>query len=115
MGNARNFAFWIVLFLLILALFNLFSNSQSRMAVAERELFRIHRRGGQRRGEPGDRSTARTCATSASDGKTYATVVPGDAAVTDTLIDNGVAVKAETQEQSGFRRDPDACCCRCCC
>ncbi len=27
MGNARNIAFWLVLFLLILALFNLFSGS----------------------------------------------------------------------------------------
>ena len=29
MGNARNIAFWVVLFLLILALFNLFGNGQS--------------------------------------------------------------------------------------
>ncbi len=27
MGNARNIAFWLILFLLILALFNLFSGS----------------------------------------------------------------------------------------
>ena len=31
MGNARNIAFWVVLFLLILALFNLFSGGQSTM------------------------------------------------------------------------------------
>ena len=31
MGNARNFAFWIVLFVLILALFNLFSGGQNTM------------------------------------------------------------------------------------
>ena len=29
MGNARNIAFWVVLFLLILALFNLFSGNQT--------------------------------------------------------------------------------------
>ena len=29
MGNARNVAFWVILFLLILALFNLFSGNQS--------------------------------------------------------------------------------------
>ena len=28
MGNTRNLAFWVVLFLLIVALFNMFSNSQ---------------------------------------------------------------------------------------
>ncbi len=31
-GNARNIAFWVVLFLLILALFNLFSGGQTTMA-----------------------------------------------------------------------------------
>jgi len=31
LGNARNIAFWLVLFLLILALFNLFSGSNSTM------------------------------------------------------------------------------------
>ena len=31
MGNARNIAFWVVLFLLILALFNLFSGGQSTL------------------------------------------------------------------------------------
>ena len=32
MGNARNIAFWVVLFLLILALFNLFSGGQGTMS-----------------------------------------------------------------------------------
>ena len=32
MGNARNIAFWVVLFLLVLALFNLFSGGQTTMA-----------------------------------------------------------------------------------
>ena len=32
MGNARNIAFWVVLFLLILALFNLFSGGQTTMS-----------------------------------------------------------------------------------
>jgi cell division protease FtsH len=31
LGNARNVAFWVILFLLILALFNLFSGGQSQM------------------------------------------------------------------------------------
>ena len=31
MGNARNIAFWVVLFLMILALFNLFSDGASQM------------------------------------------------------------------------------------
>ena len=36
------------------------------------------------------------------DGQTYSTVVPGDAAVSDMLIQKGVVVKAEKQEQSAF-------------
>ena len=32
MGNVRNIAFWVVLFLLILALFNLFNNSQATVS-----------------------------------------------------------------------------------
>ena len=32
LGNARNIAFWVVLFLLIVALFNLFSGAQSPTA-----------------------------------------------------------------------------------
>ncbi|MEC7964839.1 MAG: ATP-dependent metallopeptidase FtsH/Yme1/Tma family protein, partial [Pseudomonadota bacterium] len=31
MGNAKNIAFWVVLFLLVLALFNLFSGSGSSL------------------------------------------------------------------------------------
>ena len=35
MGNARNIAFWVVLFLLILALFNLFSGGGSTLQSRE--------------------------------------------------------------------------------
>jgi tRNA(Ile)-lysidine synthase len=44
-GNARNIAFWVVLFLLILALFNLFSGGQTTHVVADDVLFRIHHPG----------------------------------------------------------------------
>ena len=43
MGNARNIAFWVVLFLLILALFNLFSGGQTTMSSRSISLFRFHR------------------------------------------------------------------------
>ena len=35
MGNARNIAFWVVLFLLVLALFNLFGGSNTNMQSRE--------------------------------------------------------------------------------
>ncbi|HHB81456.1 MAG TPA: AAA family ATPase, partial [Aliiroseovarius sp.] len=100
-GNARNFAFWIVLFLLILALFNLFSNGQSSMSSSEvaYSTFVKSVSGGdisQARLD-GERVTYR-----GADGKEYYTIVPQDAAVTDLLIANDVPLKAEPQEQSGF-------------
>ena len=36
MGNARNIAFWVILFLLVLALFNMFSGSGSTMQSQEK-------------------------------------------------------------------------------
>lgn len=102
MGNARNIAFWLVLFLLILALFNLFSGSGSTLqskevgysdfvsAVTEGSVTNVVLDGEQVlfRGE---------------DGKDYVTIQPRDAEVTQLLIANNVPVKAESQEQSGFQ------------
>ncbi|EEX13410.1 cell division protease FtsH [Citreicella sp. SE45] len=102
MGNARNIAFWVVLFLLILALFNLFSGGGSTLqsreisysdfvsAVEADNVSSVTIDGEQIR----YRST---------DGTDYVTVKPQDAQVTDLLIDNGVTVRAEQQEQSGFQ------------
>ena len=101
MGNARNFAFWIVLFLLILALFNLFSNNQA--GVASQGVNYSDFIAAVDRGEVSqaiiDGENVRYVG---ADGKTYSTIVPGDAAVTSTLINKGVVVKAERQEQSAF-------------
>ncbi|WP_417522969.1 ATP-dependent zinc metalloprotease FtsH [Marinovum sp.] len=102
MGNLRNIAFWVVLFVLILTLFNLFSGGGTTLqsqstpysdfvqlveedkvssAVIDGESIRF-------RGK---------------DGRDYVTIKPEDAEVTRLLIDNGVAVNAESQEQSGFQ------------
>ncbi|WP_335947672.1 ATP-dependent zinc metalloprotease FtsH [Salipiger bermudensis] len=102
MGNARNIAFWVVLFLLILALFNLFSGGGSTLqsreisysdfvsAVEDNSVSSVTIDGEQIRYR-------------SSDGTDYVTVKPQDAQVTDLLIDNGVTVRAEQQEQSGFQ------------
>ncbi len=101
MGNARNFAFWIVLFLLILALFNLFSNNQA--GVASQSVNYSEFIASVENGEVSqaviDGENVRYIG---PDGQSYITIVPGDAAVTDTLIEKGVVVKAEKQEQSAF-------------
>ncbi|GAA6199991.1 ATP-dependent zinc metalloprotease FtsH [Aquicoccus sp. SU-CL01552] len=102
MGNARNIAFWVVLFLLILALFNLFSGSgttlQSReitysdfvSAVENDEVGQVTLDGEQIRFR-------------GTDGQDYVTIKPEDAEITTLLIDNNIPVRAEKQEQSGLQ------------
>tara|TARA_R100001039_G_C1852780_1_gene113738 strand:- start:1813 stop:3729 length:1917 start_codon:yes stop_codon:yes gene_type:complete len=102
LGNARNIAFWLVLFLLILALFNLFSGSgntlQSR-AVPYSEFVAAVDSGGVSQVTL-DGETVRY---RGSDGQDYATIKPEDAEITQRLIDAGIPVKAESQQQSGFQ------------
>ena len=102
MGNARNIAFWVVLFLLILALFNLFSGSggtlQSReisysdfvSSVEAGEVNQVTLDGEQVRFK-------------GTDGQDYVTIKPEDAEITKLLIDNEIPVRAEQQQQSGFQ------------
>ena len=102
MGNARNIAFWLILFLLILALFNLFSGSgntlQSRSVPYSDFVAAVDN--GSVSQATIDGETVRYRGT---DGTDYTTVRPEDAEITQRLIDNGIAVKAESQEQSGFQ------------
>ncbi|MEY4982739.1 MAG: hypothetical protein RIR62_1005 [Pseudomonadota bacterium] len=101
MGNARNFAFWVVLLLLILALFNLFSGGQSTMS--SRALSYSDFISRVDAGEvasvtlDGERVLVR-----GKDGQQYVTIKPEGEVLTDRLIANGIEVKAEAQEQSGF-------------
>ncbi|MDX1780945.1 MAG: ATP-dependent metallopeptidase FtsH/Yme1/Tma family protein, partial [Thalassovita sp.] len=102
MGNAKNIAFWVVLFLLILALFNLFSGSGSTLqsqttsysdfvqSVEDNKVSKVTL----------DGETVRFRGT---DGRDYVTIKPEDASITDMLIAEGIPVSAESQEQSGFQ------------
>ncbi|CUH64250.1 ATP-dependent zinc metalloprotease FtsH [Thalassovita gelatinovora] len=102
MGNAKNIAFWVVLFLLILALFNLFSGSGSTLqsqtisysdfvqSVEDEKVSKVTLDGEKIR----FRST---------DGRDYVTIKPDDAEVTQMLIAENIPVAAESQEQSGFQ------------
>ena len=102
MGNARNIAFWVVLFLLILALFNLFSGPGTTMqnreisysdfvaSVEDGEVSQVTLDGEQVRFR-------------GSDGQDYVTIKPEDAEITTLLINNDIPVRAEQQQQSGFQ------------
>jgi cell division protease FtsH len=100
LGNARNIAFWVILFLLILALFNLFSGGQSQMnarSVAYSDFVQQVENGSVSSATlDGENVTFTT-----GEG-TFATVAPGDANTTETLLANDVRIEATPQEQSGF-------------
>ena len=102
MGNARNIAFWLVLFLLILALFNLFSGSGNTLQSKSMKYseFITALEGGNVSQVTLDGENIRF---RDSDGKEYITVKPQDAEVTPLLIAKGIPVTAESQEQSGFQ------------
>ncbi len=101
MGNARNLVFWVVLFLLVLALFQLFnggannglSNSQSYSEFVESveagTVSQVTLDGEQVRYRK-------------TDGRDYVTIKPSDAEVTDLLIERDIPVAAQSQEQSAL-------------
>ena len=101
MGNVRNIAFWVVLLLLILALFNLFSGGQS--TVSSRSIPYSEFVGNVTKGEvaavtlDGERVVVQ-----GKDGATYVTIKPEGEDVTPMLLAQDVAVKVEPQEQSGI-------------
>ncbi len=101
MGNVRNIAFWVVLFLLILALFNLFSGGQTSMASNSRSYsdFVAAVDAGTVAQVTLDGEEIRYRGT---DGRDYVTIMPADASVTDMLIARDIPVQARSQEQSGL-------------
>ena len=100
MGNARNIAFWVILFLLILALFNLFSGNQANVnarVVAYSDFISQVEDGGVTAvvldGETIQFTTGQG---------TFETVRPPEVDVTTVLLENEVRIQARPQEQSGF-------------
>ncbi|KGJ06726.1 membrane protease FtsH catalytic subunit [Paracoccus halophilus] len=101
MGNARNIAFWVVLFLMILALFNLFSDGSAQMNSRQISYSDFIQRVEQ------DQVSAvvidgEQIAITAKDGKQFTTVRPQGEEIADMLIQKEVEVKVERQQQSGF-------------
>jgi len=100
LGNARNIAFWVILFLLILALFNLFSGNQSAVnprVVAYSDFISQVEDGGVTAvildGESIQFTTGQG---------NFETVRPPSVDVTPVLLENQVRIQARPQEQSGF-------------
>jgi len=102
LGNVRNLAFWVVLLLLVLALFNLFSGSSGNLQSNEITYseFVSSVQNGEVRQVTLDGEQVRF---RKADGAEYIAIKPEDAEITTLLIDNEVPVKATPQEQSGFQ------------
>ena len=102
MGNNRNVAFWVVLFLLIVVLFNVFSTGSSSMQSREVPFSEFVKNvtGGEIRAVTLDGEKVRF---TGSDNREQFTIRPSDADVTNLLIANDVAIRAEQQETSGLQ------------
>jgi len=102
LGNVRNLAFWVVLMLLVLALFNLFSGSSGSLQNNEVSYseFVTSVQDGDVRNVTLDGEQVRF---RKADGADYLTIKPGDAELTQLLISNDIPVKARPQQQSGFQ------------
>ena len=101
MNNARNIAFWAVLLLLIVMLFQLFSGGQSAMSsrsvsysdfVAQVQADKV-----AEVTLDGERVTVQT-----KEGSSYTTIKPDGEELTELLITKGVKVQVKPQEESGF-------------
>ncbi|NIZ08953.1 ATP-dependent zinc metalloprotease FtsH [Pseudooceanicola sp. HF7] len=102
MGTAKNLAFWAVLLLLIVALFNLFSGSGNTLQSTSRPYSTFV-------SEVNDGFVTSVTLDGekvlyrGSDGKDYVAIKPEDAEVTNLLIDHDIPVSAKSQEESGFQ------------
>ncbi len=101
MGNARNLAFWVVLFVLVISLFNLFGSGTTAQASNEKtysEFVQAVNAGAVAEARiDGERVIFR-----GSDNRAYYTILTPDAEITNLLIDKGVPLTAESQQQSGL-------------
>ena len=98
MGNARNIAFWVVLLLLVMVLFNVFNggtSTQSSRNVAYSEFVsRVDDGNVASVTLDGERVNVR-----GKDGSLYSTIAPRDDGLTERLLAKGVEVRAESQRE----------------
>jgi cell division protease FtsH len=101
LGNARNLAFWLVLLMLVVALFNVIGGNQSSLASDETAYSDF-----MTKVEAGAVSSAyingEKVNYTLSDGTELYAINPGDTDLARTLVDQGVTVKGKAQKQSGL-------------
>ncbi len=100
MGNARNIAFWLVLLLLIVALFNLFSGGQTQMNSQEIAYSEFVDR--VERGEVNEVTLDGERIIGQAGTEQFVVIKPAEVDVTEVLLNNDVEIKAKSQEQNGL-------------
>ncbi|MDG1430187.1 MAG: ATP-dependent metallopeptidase FtsH/Yme1/Tma family protein, partial [Paracoccaceae bacterium] len=102
MGNARNVAFWVVLFLLVLALFNLFNGNGSTVSSQQVSYsqFVENVESGNVAAVTLDGESVRFQSSSGGD---FQTIKPNDAEISAMLIAADVPFTVESQETSGLQ------------
>lgn len=100
MGNNKNIAFWVILFLLVIALFNIFnggqSNSNANQVSFSEFLDSVDAGQVDAVTLDGEKIYIR------SGSNNFTTIQPRDAEILPILRDAGVAIDASAQEQSGI-------------
>ncbi len=110
LGNMRNIAFWVVLLLLVLALFNLFwAGSRPWRRIAP-QLLRFTSPPCRADRWPRSRWMVKRCALTGADGRAYTTILPQDAQVTDLLIPTTFPSRRAARNSRPSPRS----CCPCC-
>ena len=100
MGSTKHIAFWVVLFLLILALFNLFSSDKTSLSsrtIPFSDFISLVEKGEASRVTLDGEKIIINTAT-----EQYVTVKPQGVDVTPVLLENNVAVDARPQEKNGL-------------
>ena len=101
LGNTRNIAFWIVLFLLLIALFNVFSSGRNLSSSQEISFSEF-----MNQVEKGNVSSVRLDGEKISvkdtSGNIYQVIQPAGASVVNQLQEAGVEIQAIKQEKSGL-------------
>ena len=100
MGNARNIAFWVVLLMLVLALFQAFnSNTSFGPKPVSYSEFMDHVSNGDVKAVALD---GERVSVTAKDGSRYITIKPQGEQLADKLLGKGIDITADPQEQSGI-------------
>jgi cell division protease FtsH len=100
LGNARNIAFWLVLLLLIVALFNLFNGGQAQMNSQEIAYSEFVDR--VERGDVSEVTLDGERIIGKAGTEQFAVIKPEGVDVTDVLLENNVEINAKSQEQNGL-------------